>query len=137
MGGQSYDTTSRLDGKQVASFAVMPTTTANALETATAVRAKMDELSKYFPPGVKHAVPYDTSKFVKISIHEVVKMLIEAVILVFLVMYLFLQNIRLHDYSDGGGAGRADGHVCSDERDGLFDQRADDVRHGAGDWHSG
>ena len=94
MGGQSYDTTSRLDGKTGSSFGVMPTPTANALDTATAVRAKMEELSKYFPPGVKYVVPYDTSKFVKISIDEVVKTLLEAVVLVFLVMYLFLQNIR-------------------------------------------
>ena len=94
MGGQSYDTTSRLDGKTGSSFGVMPTPTANALDTATAVRAKMEELSKYFPSGVKYVVPYDTSKFVKISIDEVVKTLLEAVVLVFLVMYLFLQNIR-------------------------------------------
>ena len=54
----------------------------------------MDELSKFFPPGVKYDIPYDTSKFVKISIEEVVKTLLEAIVLVFLVMYLFLQNIR-------------------------------------------
>jgi multidrug efflux pump len=94
IGGQSYDTSSRLDGKPGSSFGVLPTTTANALETANAVRAKMDELAKYFPPGVKHAVPYDTSKFVQISIEEVAKTLLEAVVLVFLVMYVFLQNIR-------------------------------------------
>ncbi len=94
MGGQTYDTEARLNGKQNASFAVMPTSTANALETATAVRVKMEELSRYFPPGVKYVIPYDTTKFVKVSIHEVVKTLFEAVILVFIVMYLFLQNIR-------------------------------------------
>ncbi|MBS1187614.1 MAG: acrB [Burkholderiaceae bacterium] len=94
LGGQSYDTTARLNGKTVSGFGVMPTATANALETATAVKAKMDELSKYFPPGVKHVVPYDTTKFVNVSIHEVVKTLLEAVVLVFIVMYLFLQNIR-------------------------------------------
>jgi multidrug efflux pump len=68
--------------------------TGNALQTATAVREKMEQLSKYFPPGVKYTIPYDTSLFVKISIEEVVKTLLEAVVLVFLVMYLFLQNIR-------------------------------------------
>ncbi|MBS4685612.1 efflux RND transporter permease subunit, partial [Klebsiella pneumoniae] len=67
---------------------------ANALGTATAVHKKMDELAKYFPTGVKYTIPYDTSKFVKISIEEVVKTLIEAIVLVFLVMFLFLQNIR-------------------------------------------
>ena len=54
----------------------------------------MDELSKYFPQGVKYEIPYDTSRFVKISIEEVVKTLVEAVVLVFLVMFLFLQNFR-------------------------------------------
>ncbi|MEA5098859.1 MAG: efflux RND transporter permease subunit, partial [Burkholderiaceae bacterium] len=94
LGGQTYETTARLNGKTVSGFAVMPTATANALAVATAVRAKMDELSKYFPPGVKHVVPYDTTKFVQVSIHEVAKTLLEAVVLVFLVMFLFLQNIR-------------------------------------------
>ena len=94
IGGQTYDTAARLDGKQTAAFAVMLTPTANALETATAVRARMDELSKYFPTGVKYTIPYDTSKFVDISIHEVVKTLCEAIVLVFLVMLLFLQNMR-------------------------------------------
>jgi multidrug efflux pump len=67
---------------------------ANALETAAAVRARLDELQPFFPAGVEAVVPYDTTPFVKISIGEVVKTLIEAVILVFLVMYLFLQNLR-------------------------------------------
>jgi multidrug efflux pump len=68
--------------------------TGNALATATAVRAKMEELSRFFPPDYEFSVPYDTSAFVKISIEEVVKTLLEAVVLVFLVMYLFLQNFR-------------------------------------------
>src|SRR5690606_36136855 len=68
--------------------------TANALETATLVHAKMDELSQYFPAGVRYQIPYDTSKFVEISIEEVVKTLVEAIVLVFLVMFLFLQNLR-------------------------------------------
>ncbi|WP_241374092.1 efflux RND transporter permease subunit, partial [Escherichia coli] len=62
--------------------------------TAKAVKAKLEELSKYFPAGVEYKVPYDTSKFVQISIEEVVKTLFEAMALVFLVMLLFLQNIR-------------------------------------------
>ncbi|MFC5476130.1 efflux RND transporter permease subunit [Paraherbaspirillum soli] len=94
VGGQSYATAGRLDGKPTSFIGVQLSPTANALGTATAVKAKMAELSKFFPPGVTYTVPYDTSKFVKISIEEVIKTLIEAIVLVFLVMYLFLQNIR-------------------------------------------
>jgi multidrug efflux pump len=94
IGGQNYSTAARLNGKPTSAVGVLLSPTANALETAKAVRAKMDELSKYFPAGVKYDIPYDTSLFVQISIEEVVKTLLEAVVLVFLVMYLFLQNIR-------------------------------------------
>ncbi|MBS0309640.1 MAG: efflux RND transporter permease subunit, partial [Proteobacteria bacterium] len=92
--GQTYATAARLDGKPTSAIGVQLSPTANALGTATAVRAKLNELSKYFPAGVKYDIPYDTSLFVKISIEEVVKTLLEAIVLVFLVMYLFLQNIR-------------------------------------------
>ena len=94
IGGQNYATSARIDGKPIAAIGVQLSPTANALGTAKAVHAKMDALSKYFPAGVEYVVPYDTSKFVRISIEEVVKTLLEAVVLVFLVMYLFLQNIR-------------------------------------------
>ena len=94
LGGQNYGTSARLNGQPFAAVAVQLSLTGNALQTANAVKAKMEELAKYFPPGVKYTVPYDTSTFVKISIEEVVKTLFEAVILVFLVMYLFLQNFR-------------------------------------------
>jgi multidrug efflux pump len=94
IGGQGYATSARLDGKQTSAVGVQLSPTANALGTAKAVRAKLDELSKFFPPGVKYDIPYDTSKFVQISIEEVVKTLLEAIVLVFLVMFLFLQNIR-------------------------------------------
>jgi multidrug efflux pump len=94
LGGQAYATSARLDGKPTAAIGVQLSPTANALGTAKAVRAKLDELSRYFPEGVKYDIPYDTSRFVQISIEEVVKTLLEAIVLVFLVMYLFLQNIR-------------------------------------------
>ncbi|HJV81274.1 efflux RND transporter permease subunit [Noviherbaspirillum sp.] len=94
LGGQAYATSARLDGKPTSAIGVLLSPTANALETAKAVRAKMEELSRYFPAGVKYDIPYDTSLFVQISIEEVVKTLLEAIVLVFLVMYLFLQNIR-------------------------------------------
>ena len=94
MGGASYGINARLSGQPFSAIAVQLSLTGNALQTATAVREKMDQLSKYFPAGVKYTIPYDTSLFVKISIEEVVKTLFEAVLLVFLVMYLFLQNMR-------------------------------------------
>ncbi len=92
--GQSYGFAARLNGKSIAGIGIQLTPTANALETARLVRAKMEELSKYFPPGMEYVIPFDTSLFVKISIEEVVKTLLEAVVLVFLVMLLFLQNLR-------------------------------------------
>lgn len=92
--GQSYGFQARLNGKPIAAVGIQLTPTANALETAKLVRAKMADLEKYFPPGIEYVIPYDTSLFVKISIEEVVKTLLEAVALVFLVMLLFLQNLR-------------------------------------------
>ncbi|MYM25220.1 efflux RND transporter permease subunit [Duganella sp. FT135W] len=94
MGGASFNINARLNGAPFSAIAVQLSLTGNALQTATAVKDKMEQLAKYFPPGVKYTIPYDTSLFVKISIEEVVKTLLEAVLLVFLVMYLFLQNIR-------------------------------------------
>ncbi|MEK6345897.1 MAG: efflux RND transporter permease subunit [Burkholderia sp.] len=94
VGGDSYDTSSRLDGKPAAALAVKLSTGANAMAVATAVRAKLAELQPQLPKDVAIAYPYDSTPFVRISIIEVVKTLIEAVILVFLVMYLFLQNLR-------------------------------------------
>ncbi|CAJ0820187.1 MULTISPECIES: efflux RND transporter permease subunit [Ralstonia] len=94
LGGQTYSTSARINGQPISAIGVQLSPTGNALGTATAVKAKLEELSKYFPAGVEYKVPYDTSKFVKISIEEVVKTLLEAMVLVFLVMLLFLQNIR-------------------------------------------
>ncbi len=94
LGASDYSVEARLNGKEVAGLGIKLTPTANALATATAVKDKMAELRPYFPQGMDYEVPYDTSKFVKISIEEVLKTLVEAIILVFLVMYLFLQNLR-------------------------------------------
>ncbi|WP_398498320.1 efflux RND transporter permease subunit, partial [Variovorax sp.] len=94
LGGQSYATSARLNGVPAVGVGVQPTPTGNALRSAKAVRAKMVELERYFPKGVKWDIPYDSSRFVQISITEVVKTLFEAVALVFLVMFLFLQNWR-------------------------------------------
>jgi HAE1 family hydrophobic/amphiphilic exporter-1/multidrug efflux pump len=94
LGGESYDTVARFNGKPAAGLAIKQATGANALNTVKAVDAKLAELSKFFPQGMKVIKPYDTTPFVRISIEEVVKTLIEAVVLVFVVMYLFLQNFR-------------------------------------------
>ena len=82
------------NGQAVSGFGVQLVSGANALDVADAVKQKMNELQPNFPPGVSWFVPYDTTQFIKISIEEVVKTLAEAVVLVFLVMLLFLQNFR-------------------------------------------
>ncbi|ENK9856739.1 efflux RND transporter permease subunit [Salmonella enterica] len=94
LGGENYNVVARINGKPASSLGIKLATGANALDTATAIKAKLAELQPFFPQGMKVVYPYDTTPFVKISIHEVVKTLFEAIILVFLVMYLFLQNIR-------------------------------------------
>ena len=94
VGGQSYATSARLDGKPSTGIGVQLSPDGNALETARLIRARMEELARYFPQGVKWTIPYDSSTFIDISITQVVHTLIEAVALVFVVMYLFLQNFR-------------------------------------------
>ncbi len=94
LGAQGYNTSARLNGSPSVGMGVQLTSTANALATAEATKAKLAELEQYFPEGVKYAIPYDTSTFVSVSIEKVVYTLIEAIVLVFLVMFLFLQNIR-------------------------------------------
>ncbi|MPQ67582.1 MULTISPECIES: efflux RND transporter permease subunit [unclassified Pseudomonas] len=94
IGSQDYQYGTRLNGKPSTAFSVQLSPGANALHTATLVRAKLDELSRYFPAGVEYKIPYDTSPFVKVSITKVIYTLGEAMLLVFAVMFLFLQNIR-------------------------------------------
>ncbi|MEJ2390708.1 MAG: multidrug efflux RND transporter permease subunit [Gammaproteobacteria bacterium] len=94
LGAASYGHDVHVNGEPIAGMAIMLGPGANALEVADAVRAKMKDLSQYFPAGVSWFVPYDSTQFVSISIHEVLYTLIAAVILVFLVILLFLQNLR-------------------------------------------
>ncbi|ECM9466790.1 efflux RND transporter permease subunit [Salmonella enterica subsp. enterica serovar Typhimurium] len=94
LGDENYNVVARINGKPASGLGIKLATGANALDTATAIKVKLAELQPFFPQGMKVVYPYDTTPFVKISIHEVVKTLFEAIILVFLVMYLFLQNIR-------------------------------------------
>ncbi|MFT4272645.1 MAG: efflux RND transporter permease subunit [Pantoea sp.] len=94
LGGENYDIIARYNGKPASGIGIKLATGANALDTADAVKAELAKLQPFFPAGLKVVYPYDTTPFVKISIFEVVKTLMEAIVLVFLVMYLFLQNFR-------------------------------------------
>ncbi|MBF0528756.1 MAG: efflux RND transporter permease subunit, partial [Deltaproteobacteria bacterium] len=94
LGSESYDVVGRYNGKPAAALAVKLATGANAVDTARLLKNKVEEFAKFFPHGMKAVYPYDTTPFVKISIEEVIKTLLEAILLVFFVMYLFLQNIR-------------------------------------------
>ncbi|QWT45201.1 efflux RND transporter permease subunit [Azospira inquinata] len=94
LGQESYGFVSRFNRKPATGMAINLATGANALATARAVQDRVAELEKFYPRGMKTVYPFDTTPFVRISIHEVVKTLVEAVGLVFLVMYLFLQNFR-------------------------------------------
>jgi HAE1 family hydrophobic/amphiphilic exporter-1 len=94
LGTERYGSKVLYNGQPGAALAIRQAAGANALATADAVKAKMEDLSRYFPPGMKVTYPYDTTPFVKVAINEVVWTLFEAILLVFLVMYLFLGNIR-------------------------------------------
>lgn len=94
IGRQSYNFETRRNSKQSVSGAIQLSSDANALETAKAVRQRLQELSKTFPEDIEYSIPYDTSLFVDVAISKVIHTLVEAVVLVFLVMFLFLQNFR-------------------------------------------
>ncbi|WP_374300764.1 efflux RND transporter permease subunit [Paracoccus sp. (in: a-proteobacteria)] len=94
IGAESYATEATYNGRPAAGMALSLAPGANALDTAERVKARMEEFAGFFPEGVEYVIPFDTSPFVEISIEEVVKTLIEAIVLVFIVMYVFLQNWR-------------------------------------------
>jgi HAE1 family hydrophobic/amphiphilic exporter-1 len=94
LGAESYDIQGSFNGKPSAALAIRQAAGANALDTAKAIRAKMAEMSQFFPAGMRVVYPYDTTPFVSAAIEEVVKTLFEAILLVFLVMYLFMGNMR-------------------------------------------
>jgi len=94
LGAQNYATSARLNGQPSTGIGVQLSPTGNALATAQAIKTRMAQLSKYFPQGVKYSIPYDSSRFIKISIRQVVETLLEAIALVFLVMFVFLQDWR-------------------------------------------
>lgn len=94
LGANSYAFFSRCNGQTATGMAIKMAPGSNAVETMGLLKAKMDELSRDFPPGVSYQIPYETTHFVEISIRKVISTLLEAVLLVFLVMFLFLQNFR-------------------------------------------
>ena len=94
IGGQSYTSAARLNGQPTAALGVQLSPTGNALDTANAIEAKMEELARFFPDGVEYKIPYNTAPFVEVSIEKVLHTLIEAVGLVFVVMFIFLQSFR-------------------------------------------
>jgi HAE1 family hydrophobic/amphiphilic exporter-1 len=94
LGTESYDIEGTYNGRPSAAMAIRQAPGANALNTADSVKAKLEEMSQYFPHGMKVVYPYDTTPFVKVAIDEVVQTLFEAILLVFLVMYLFMGNFR-------------------------------------------
>ena len=94
LGGENYDVIARFNGQPASGLGIKLATGANALDTAASVKATLAKLQPFFPAGLEVVYPYDTTPFVKISIKEVGKTLFEAIVLVFLVMFLFLQNFR-------------------------------------------
>jgi len=94
LGTEMYDIEPAYNGKPIGGLAIRQASGANALETADAVKAKMAEMSRFFPPGIKVVYPHDTTPFIRVAINEVVKTLFEAILLVFLIMWLFLGNVR-------------------------------------------
>ncbi|MBC7204480.1 MAG: efflux RND transporter permease subunit, partial [Pusillimonas sp.] len=94
IGEDNYQFGARLNGKPTAAFAISLATNANALSTAVGIKQTMKDLEQYFPAGVSYSIPYDTTPYVELSIEQVVYTLFEAMVLVFLVMFLFLQNVR-------------------------------------------
>jgi HAE1 family hydrophobic/amphiphilic exporter-1 len=94
LGTERNDILAKYNGKPAAAMAIRQAAGANALDTADAVKQKLEEMSQYFPPGLKVIYPYDTTPFTKVAIDEVVKTLFEAILLVFVVMYLFMGTLR-------------------------------------------
>src|SRR5690606_12986363 len=94
LGAETYEFITRHNGQTASGVAVMLATGANALEPAAAVQARLEQLEPFFPQGLTTVIPFETTPFIRVSIENVIETLVEAIILVFLVMYLFLQNFR-------------------------------------------
>ena len=137
LGTERSDVDAYYNGKPAAAMAIRQAAGANALETANAVKQKLEEMSRYFPPGMKVIYPYDTTPFTRVAIEEVVKTLFEAVLLVFVIMYLFMGNIRATLIPTIAVPVVLLGNLCRPGVFRFFHQHADHVRHGAGHRASG
>ena len=137
LGTDAYDIEAFYNGRPAAGMAIRQAAGANALETADRVKAKMAEMSRYFPPGMKVVYPYDTTPFIKVAIGEVVKTLFEAILLVFLVMWLFMGNFRATLIPTIAVPVVLLGTFAVLGVLRLLHQHADHVRHGAGHRPSG
>ena len=132
IGAERYDGPAYFNNGPMAGLAIRQSAGANALQTVNAVKAAMDRLKEDFPPGMDVVYPFETTPFTVVAIEEVVKTLLIAILLVFLVMYLFMGNIPRHAHSDHRGAGGDPGHIRGAGTVRLLHQHADHVRHGAG-----
>jgi hypothetical protein len=137
IGSDNYSVISRYNGQPAAGVAVSLATNANALATADRIAALMERMQPGFPTGLAVKIPFDTTPFVRVSINEVVKTLIEAVVLVFLVIYLFLQNFRATLIPTIAVPVVLLGHAGDPAGARVLDQHADHVRDGAGDRPAG
>ena len=131
VGGLSYQFNTRLNGKPTAGLSVLMSPTGNALATASAVEEKMKELSRFFPANISYEIPYNITPVVEASIKKVLTTLVEAVVLVFVVMFLFLQNIRYTIIPTIVVPVALLGRLYHAAARRLFHQHALDVRHGA------
>lgn len=131
LGGENYNVIARINGKPAAGLGIKLATGANALDTAKAIKAKLAELQPFFPQGMKVLYPYDTTPFVQLSIHEVVKTLFEAIMLVFpgdvSILAEYASNADPHHCGTRGVVR----DVCHPRRFWLLHQHTNDVRDGA------
>lgn len=131
LGGENYNVVARINGKPASGLGIKLATGANALDTANAIKAKLVELQPFFPQGMKVVYPYDTTPFVTISIHEVVKTLFEAIVLVFPGDVPVPAKHPRHAHSNHRRSRRTVGNLCRTGSIWLLDKHPDDVRDGA------
>ena len=137
LGAKNQDINSKVDGQPVANLAIFQLPDANALDTADIVKAKIAEMKKDFPEGLDYMIRYDTTPFIRESIQEVFKTLLDSVMLVAPGRPVVPAKLAVGDHSAGGRAGGDRGHVRRDAGDGLLAQQPDAVRAGAGDRNRG
>ncbi len=132
LGAEDYSSDLMFNGREAVGIGVTQLSSANALEVDRLVIAELDRLSTHFPPGMKYQNAFDTTEAVSESIRDVLTTLIEAIVLVILVIFIFLAGLAQHDHSGGDHPGFADRDFRLREALGIFRQYADPVRHHAG-----